>query len=225
MVCAGSIRRVRNSIRTCIKRCTRSPTIACPPVPSFKCCSPASPSAIASCGRQWLGWRKAGRSPHRNRRTTTSADFCRSRSVSAVPHASARWPRRRPGHLRPWTNPVANGAKPRKCVRPAVGFGDAEEPQIGAVAKPHPLHELHVGIGLCVLGLGHELMGLLAGEADEVGPEYVYVLEARVACEQVARKIIALLGLVRTAGRGRDHEQRLFGGIKRVLGTGGEDDG
>src|SRR4051812_10587005 len=103
---------------------------------------------------------------------------------------------------------VAYRAEFGERLRPGIGARHADESDEGAAAEAHPLHQLHRGIGLGVLGLGLDLVGLLLVEAEQIPADDAHILEVGQAGKKIAREIFAIGGLLGSSGRDRDDEHR-----------------
>src|SRR5215471_4835101 len=73
--------------------------------------------------------------------------------------------------------PVAHGAEFRERIGPRVRARNADEADEGAVAEADPLHELHRRVGLRILRLRLDLVGLQVVEPQHVGADDADVLE------------------------------------------------
>src|SRR5262249_55209274 len=150
----SSIRRGRSSTPTCIRRCSRCPTRACPAGRSCRSCRPATRSGTACCVPPWWASRRVVLRPRPRTRTTRP----RARSIPRL-DLSAR------------LRPVADGAEFGECLAPGVGACDPDEAYEGAVAEADPLHELHRGVRLRILRLRLYLVRLQVVEPQHVAAD------------------------------------------------------
>jgi hypothetical protein len=93
-----------------------------------------------------------------------------------------------------------------------------------AAAEAQPLHQREVGAGRRVLGDGHDLVALLAADAQRLGGGDAHVLEIGNGAESLARQVLSIAGFGRRARHQVDHHTRFDRGAGRIGGDVGQED-